>query len=443
MKQLGICGTRTKISLTTLEKKDSLMDSFVVKDLVISDLDENVLIELPALYTRPEIPVSKDDVPTQRDVDQWPHLCGVHLPEVNAEIGLLIACDVPTVFDPLEVKHSKDGGPHASRTCIGWVVNGPLGRYHKGPRDTSFFIKADPEFHQMVRDFYDSGFSESSADDKPEMSQEELRFLSQLECTVALKDGHYEMALPLRDRNAPLPNNYPQAMQRAHWLKRKLQRGKDLFNDYKGFMADIIAKGYARKVPADLQKSSNVKWYIPHHGIYHPHKPGKIRVAFDCSAKYQGKSLNDLLLNGQDLTSTLFGVLMRFRQERITLMADIESMFYQVRVADADSTYLRFLWWPDGNLESELEEYQMVVHLFGAAFSPSCSNFALRKTAEDNTEHFPEAVVNTVKNNFYVDDCLKSLPSVDEAAQHAGDLRSLISRGGFRLTKWISNSRKV
>ena len=114
MKQLGICITRTKISLTTLEKKDSLMDSFVVKDLVISDLDENVLIELPALYVRPEIPVSKDDIPAQRDVDQWPHLCGVHLPEVNAKISLLIACDIPTVFDPLEVKHSEDGGPYAS-----------------------------------------------------------------------------------------------------------------------------------------------------------------------------------------------------------------------------------------------------------------------------------------------------------------------------------------
>ena len=35
-------------------------------------------------------------------------------------------------------------------------------------------IKADPEFHQMVKDFYDSGFSESSADDKPEMSQEQF-----------------------------------------------------------------------------------------------------------------------------------------------------------------------------------------------------------------------------------------------------------------------------
>ena len=115
-------------------------------------------------------------------------MCGVSLTEVDAEIGLLIVCDVPTIFDPLEVKHSQSGGPYASRTSMGWVVNGPLGRYHKGPRATGFFIKADPEFHQMVKDFYDSGFSESSADEKPEMSQEELRFLRQLEHTVVLRE---------------------------------------------------------------------------------------------------------------------------------------------------------------------------------------------------------------------------------------------------------------
>ena len=123
-------------------------------------------------------------------------------------------------------------------------------------------------------------------------------------------------------------------------------------------------------------------------------------------------------------------------------MADIELMFYQVRVSEADCSYLRFLWWPDGNLESNLEEYQMVVHLFGAASSPSCSNFALSKTAEDNSEHFPEGVVNTVKN-FYADDCLKALQSVEEASQHASDLRSLLLKGCFRLTKWISNSHEV
>ena len=159
MKQLGIDGFKTRISLTTLEKKDSLVDSFLVRDLVISDLDENNFIALPVLYTRTEIPVTKDDIPTQEDVDLWPHLGGVYLPNVSAEIGLLIASDVPEALEPLEVKHSERGGPYASRTRIGWVVNGPLGRYHQGPHSTSFFIKADTELQQMVENYYNLDFN--------------------------------------------------------------------------------------------------------------------------------------------------------------------------------------------------------------------------------------------------------------------------------------------
>ena len=85
--------------------------------------------------------ISKEDIPTQSDVDRWPHLCGMHLPDIETKIGLLIACDVPAVFDPLEVTHRIDGGPYALRTSIGWMVNGPLGRHHEGPHVTSFFCK--------------------------------------------------------------------------------------------------------------------------------------------------------------------------------------------------------------------------------------------------------------------------------------------------------------
>ncbi|XP_070569421.1 uncharacterized protein [Ptychodera flava] len=95
-------------------------------------------------------------------------------------------------------------------------------------------------------------------------------------------------------------------------------------------MADIIEKGYAIQVPNDeLDRDDGKVWYIPHHGVYHPKKPEKIRVVFDCSAKFQGVSLNNLLLQGPDLTDNLLGVLLRFRQEPIALMADIEAMFHQ------------------------------------------------------------------------------------------------------------------
>ena len=54
-------------------------------------------------------------------------------------------------------------------------------------------------------------------------------------------------------------------------------------------------------------------WYVPHHDVYHPHKPGKIRVVFDCSAKFVGLSLNSMLYKGPDLTNSFVGVLTRFR----------------------------------------------------------------------------------------------------------------------------------
>ena len=285
MNQLGVKGQRTKISLSTLERKNSTVVSNLVRDLLVSDLDENEYVSLPILYTRPEIPVSSDDIPTHGDIDQWPHLQGVFIPRVHAEVGLLIATDVPEALEPLEIKHSQEGGPYATRTRIGWAVNGPLGRHRRRFHTSGFFVRVDPELHQMVEDFYNRDFTESIVDDKTEMSQEELGFMQNAEETVKLKDGHYQISLQFKDREVSVPNNKSQALQRANRLKKKLESDPRLSEDYKTFMADIVAKGFARKVQLEQMNLQNGKvWYIPHHGVYHPHKPGKIRVVFDCSA---------------------------------------------------------------------------------------------------------------------------------------------------------------
>lgn len=47
-------------------------------------------------------------------------------------------------------------------------------------------------------------------------------------------------------------------------------------------------------------------------------------------------------------------------------MGDIQSKFYPVKVAEEDKDFLRFLWWPDGNVSQDIVEYRMAVHLFGA-----------------------------------------------------------------------------
>ena len=154
-------------------------------------------------------------------------------------------------------------------------------------------------------------------------------------------------------------------------------------------------------------------------------------------------SLNDQLLEGPELINSLVGMLTRFRQEALAFMSDIEAMFLQVRVRPSDCDALRFLRWPDGDLTANPEECQMIVHIFGGASSPSCANSALKKTAEDNERDFDTLTIETVRRNFYVGDCLKSVSNEDEAVRLVKQLRELLAKGGFKLTKWLSNSKRV
>ena len=171
------------------------------------------------------------------------------------------------------------------------------------------------------------------------------------------------------------------------------------------FMLKLFAHGYAEPVPKDQIEKEGRVWYIPHHGVYHQKKPGKIRVVFDCSASYMGVSLNGQLLQGPDMTNSLLGVLLRFRGEEVAVQGDIESMFHQVSVPKEDRDFLRFLWWENGDLDSEPKIFRMKVHIFGATSSPSCCNFALKHLAEEQRENFEPFIVQSVQRRMYVDDC--------------------------------------
>ena len=258
-----------------------------------------------------------------------------------------------------------------------------------------------------------------------------------------MRNGRYEIALPWRNYPPDLHNNKIQAERRLQLLKKRLVKQPGLLEKYREFMDNLFIKDYASKIPQERHEILGTHWYLPHHPVFHPQKTDKVRVVFDCSAKHGNSSLNDQLLQGPDLRNSLIGVLTRFREEPIAFMSDIEAMFHQVHVRPSDRDALRFLWWPNGDLNSPPEEYQMNVHLFGSASSPSCANFALKKTASNNAQLFSDQTIETVQRNFYVDNCLKSVGQEDEAVKLAKELIDLLALGGFKLTKWLSNSKKV
>ena len=135
-------------------------------------------------------------------------------------------------------------------------------------------------------------------------------------------------------------------------------------------------------------------------------------------------------------------MLTTFHEEQVALSTDVECMFHKVRIAPADQDTFRFLWWLDGDLSEQPVDHRMEVHLFGATSSPSCSNFALRRTADDNKGEFTDEVVKTVKRNFYVHDCLKLVKSSQNTVEVADQLRNILSKGGFRLTSgYVTDQR--
>ena len=92
-------------------------------------------------------------------------------------------------------------------------------------------------------------------------------------------------------------------------------------------MEEIISKGY------QSNSTDGRTWYLPHHGVYHPHKPRKLRVVFDCSTELNGRSINKEPLPGRDLTNKLVGVLTKFRENKVAfiskylLLSSIEVFF--------------------------------------------------------------------------------------------------------------------
>ena len=166
------------------------------------------------------------------------------------------------------------------------------------------------------------------------------------------------------------PNNRDQALGRLNKLKRRLQNDAKYSNHYISFMKGLLENNHAERVSQEkLNLDKDQVWYIPHHGVYHPKKPEKIRAVFDCSAEYKEECLNRLLLQGPDLINNLVGVLCRFRKERTAVMCDIEGMFHQVHVNINHRNLLRFLWWENGDFDSDPVEFRMTVHLFGYVFS--------------------------------------------------------------------------
>ena len=459
------------------EKQTTAVNDLIVRRPSKGDQTLQPSICLPTTFGFDGLAITKDEIPTPTNLKQWNYLQRVHdqISEFDETIpfGLMIGGNCPKALEPLEVIPSQKNGPYAFNTRLGWCVVGPLSpsrldvkqgnvQCHKtrimevnSSWQTSDILTGSPSHHHFVQaseardkfidkklqEMYSLEFNEINSETEG-LSKEDEKFLRIMDDNVCKVDGHYQLPLPFKNDTASLPCNRKQAEKRLNSIKKKMESSEFYRNQYVNNINTLLHEGYARKCDSSSVPTEGKTWYLPHHGVYQEVKQ-KLRIVFDCSANYRGLSLNGELLQGPDLTNQLVGVLLRFRMDYVPIMADIEAMFYQVRIPEEQRSYLRFLWWDDGDTKNEPSEYEMCVHTFGAISSPSCANYALKKTAEDNRIRFGDRVADTILRDFYVDDMLKSINDEDSAISLLSGVQGSCNEGGFNLTKVVSSSHKL
>ena len=426
-----------KLKVSTITSIDEIQWCDRLTNLRVRGFNTSEIITVDELFSLQSIPANRNHIPTPDTAEAWPHLAHISdrlVPLQECAVGMIIGFPCSVASLPLETVDCESDRtlPYAVRTVLGWSVIGGRDSTSHGPishRICSQDITTDQVLKRLEEDL-------TAPHNKPPMSQNDLKFLDIMDSNIT-KDskGFYTMPLPFKQK-PNMPDNRAYAMNRFKGLERKLKANPELNTKYREFMDDILSKGEAE----EIKEPGTNGWYIPHHGVFHPHKPGKLRVVYDCSSAFRGHSLNKNLLQGPDLNNSLAGLLCRFRKERIAVTCDVRKMFHQFRVQEADREYLRFLWYRGGS--SDIIDYHMNVHLFGATSSPSCAIYGMQKIASDYSSQYP-AAAQFVQENFYVDDGLASVASPTEAIQLMTDARDMLSKGNLLLHKFLSNSDQV
>ena len=235
------------LSLATMDSDNVKSDSLVV-NLEVSDLQGRNIVELSNVFSRVKLPVTVEDIAVQSDMERWFYLKDINLPCIDANINLLIGSDVPKALEPQEVQRSKNGGPYALQTLLGWTINGPLGRPSKSSRTTNH-IQSHAVLDQQFTRFCEMEFNDSQFSIKKGMLQDDKRALAIIQESAELCDGHYEIALPWKVFPTDLPNNKIVAERHLGLLKKRLVKDQELHEKYSVFMDDLFDQGHARRVP--------------------------------------------------------------------------------------------------------------------------------------------------------------------------------------------------
>ena len=445
---------RNKLKLKTIETKQinirtfgnqSVTETLDKVQFCVVGLDHS-LITVSCFVKEICAPISNQEI--EFAVKKYDHLKGLRLADCDAgngvvQIDVLIGADLYWRFIDSDVVRGECG-PVALSSKLGYILSGEVDGVVE--RSTcavvsSHVLKVQSEIvdekdslRGSMRDLFDCNESEF---DDGDMIFDEFRKSIRFDLTKR----QYEVELPFKNNHPLISDNYSLCIKRLEALNKKFSKNNDLFTAYNDIVKNQLEAGIIEQVSNHSAVTGNVH-YLPHRPIVREDKvTTKIRMVFDASARTYGPSLNECLSAGPSLTTSLFGVLLRFRVPRYVFIADIEKAFLQI--------FVRFLWYDDiYNLDAnklndvKLATYRLCKVLFGVTSSPFLLSGTLLHHAEKYKDTDP-AFVERLLQSLHVDDLNAGTNDIHEGIEFYNKCKFRLSEAGFNLRKFESNSPEM
>ncbi|XP_066924368.1 uncharacterized protein [Clytia hemisphaerica] len=353
-------------------------------------------------------------------------------------------------FNDHKVKNSK-GTLVAIDTKLGYVLSGSI---NKNPLESNVLTthvlecqyeirEPNTDLQKTLNKFWDCENVQESNDEIKSTAIENF------ENDISFNDEakRYKVSLPFLEQYEILNDNFETSKRRLRSvLLKHFKSNEELLKTYDFIIKEQIELGVIEEVPTSTTPEK--AFYLPHRPVCRDDRiTTKVRMVFDASSSTYGPSLNDCLNPGPSLTTSLFGILLRFRAKNIGLVADIEKAFWQIMLNEKDRDFVRFLWLKDTNDidfqnfdNNQLVTYRICRVLFGVTSSPFLLNGTLRHHINKIQD---TSVRDLLLRSLHVDDLTTSLDTEAEACEFYTSCKEHFAEANFNLRKAQSNCESL
>ncbi|XP_056430806.1 uncharacterized protein LOC130369492 [Hyla sarda] len=375
-------------------------------DFTIESLDKRIHLSLPTLIECDMIPDDKSEIPTPEVALHHPHLNAIsHLiPAVQTDVSilLLLGRDILQVHKVRQQINGPFNAPYAQRLDLGWVIVGEvcLGAAHRPDSVNT---------------------SKTSV-----LTNGRTSLLSPCQNSFVVK----ETLKPYCGSPSSYDRNISSGLKTDNLGNSVFQKTKD---DDKQAMS-IDDQTFLHIMDKETFQDKNNNWVAPL-----PFR--KPRCYLPSNREQAMKRLNTLRKTLQRKPEVKKDFTEFIKRMLDNNHAELAPSLDKVREDHRD--YLRFLWYKDNDIDKEVTEYRMRVHVFGNSPSPAVAIYCMRKAAQKGAERYGQDAKHFVMRHFYVDDGLASANTPEGAVNILNKAKQMLAESNLRLHKIASNSKQV